>query len=103
MTRYQNETISHEIELFHASISLSLETLSRPYFVPDDGLFDGGKGLEGRQKTVDELSSSDERGERSQLFCQSQQDLVLVVDGVGQERDQLRPGAFDAQSQSDRR
>ena len=42
---------------------------------------------------MNELGTSDERGESSQLLGQSQKHLVLVVDGVRQEGDQLGPAA----------
>ena len=75
----------------------------KEYLIADDGLLDGGEGLERRQEAVDKLSASDEGRERAQLLGEGQQHLVLVVDGVGQERDQLGPGTLDSQGHSDGR
>ena len=53
------------------------------------------------QETVDILWAADQFGEGSQLLCQCQQHLVLIVDGLRQERDQLVPCPLHTQSQCD--
>ncbi len=72
----------------------------KDYLITDDGLLDGGEGLERWQEAIDKLGSSHEGRERAQLLGEGQQHLILVVDGVGQEWDQLGPGALHTQCQS---
>ena len=49
------------------------------------------------------LASSDKLSERSELLCECEEDLVLVVELVLQERDQLLPSSLGAESERDRR
>lgn len=49
------------------------------------------------------LPSSDKLSERSELLCESEEDLVLVVELVLEERDQLLSRALRAESERDRR
>ena len=46
---------------------------------------------------MNELGTSDERGESSQLLGQSQKHLVLVVDGVRQEGNELGASPLDSE------
>jgi hypothetical protein len=71
--------------------------------VPDDRLLDGREALERRQQAVSVLGPADQGDEGAQLLGEGQQHLVLVVDGLGQEGDQLGPRALHAQRQGYRR
>ena len=69
--------------------------------VPDDGLLHCGEALQGRQEAVDVLLPAHQRSEGAQLLRQRQQHLVLVIDGVGEEGDQLGPRPLNPQRQGD--
>ena len=86
------------------------------HLITHNGLFDSGERLERRQEAVDMLCPADKRCERAKLLCQGQQNLkcvlimftprahlmqwtyslhsqitylILIVDGVGEEGDEL--------------
>lgn len=71
--------------------------------LPDEGLLNRGQVLERAEDEVCVLPSSDKLSERSELLCESEEDLVLVVELVLEERDQLLSRALRAESERDRR
>lgn len=88
-------------------------------FVPHDSLFNGRQALQWRlkksrticihdgdlcthQQRVDVVLASDQRSEGAKLLSQGQKDLILIVDGVGQERNELHTSPLYAQRKGDR-
>lgn len=53
------------------------------------------------QQTVYIFRAANEGSEGSQLVCEGQQHLVLIVDGVGEDGDEFAVGPLHAQRQGD--
>ena len=71
--------------------------------VANHGFLHRGKALQRRQEAMNEFVAANQLGKVAQLFGQSQQDLIFVVDGVRQKRNEFGSSALDAESQGDRR
>ena len=68
-----------------------------PHLVADERLFNGSEILEGSKQEMGPLRPSNVLCETPKLVGESEEDLVLVVERLGQERDELVPRAVCAQ------
>lgn len=71
------------------------------HLLPDQGLLNGSQILQRSQHKVGVLPSSDVLPERSKLFCEGEEDLVLVVELVLEEGNELVSSSLRTEGEGD--